>query len=289
MDLRISLKIGGLIPNTCKMDFIQGERFIEIADFTYAPELRSRDDYMKLQNTYHWKTVKPVNIIYTHSMYVKQLFEEIVGHLEKFVVITHNGDNNIDGTYVVPGNVIHWFAQNVIIDHPRIEALPIGLENNMWFRALRKRDRMIIKTYEPKEYKNLVYMNYNIATNPREREPVFSLFKDKPWVTAVKGTNGRDFDLYLDNLYHHKFIICPAGNGVDTHRFWEALYMKSIPVVKRNINNWFYRDLPVLYVNSWEDVTEELLNSAWPLFTKGTYKMEMLTFEYWKNKILGAL
>ena len=136
------------------MDFIQGERFIEIADFTYAPELRSRDDYMKLPNTYYWKTVKPVNIIYTHSMYVKQLFEEIVGHLEKFVVITHNGDNNIDGTYVVPGNVIHWFAQNVIIDHPRIEALPIGLENNMWFRALRKRDRMIIKTYEPKEHKN---------------------------------------------------------------------------------------------------------------------------------------
>lgn len=269
------------------MDFIQGERFIGIADFTYAPDIRHRDDYDKLTNTYHWKKVKPVNIIYTHSMYAKQLFEELVGHLERFVVITHNGDNNIDGTYVVPGNVIRWFAQNVMINNERIESIPIGLENDRWFRLLRKKEKMILKLQEEKGYKNLVYMNYNITTNPKEREPVFNMFKDKPWVTAVRGVNGKGFDTYLDDIYNHKYVICPAGNGVDTHRFWEALYMGSIPIVKKNINNWFYNDMPVLYVNDWEAVTEDLLDAMWSMYMKGEWDKQKLTFEYWKNRILN--
>jgi hypothetical protein len=53
--------------------------------------------------------------------------------------------------------------------------------------------------------------------------------------------------------------------------------------VVKNINNWFYNDLPVLYVNNWEEINKDLLDDMWGMFDK--WNNEMLSFEYWKNKI----
>lgn len=141
---------------------------------------------------------------------------------------------------------------------------------------------------QSKGCRNWVYMNHNIKTNPKERQHLYDLFKDEIWVTAENGTNGNGFDRYMDNIYNHRFVICPRGNGIDTHRFWECLYMNSVPIVKKDINNWFYNDLPVLYVNNWEELNEELLIDMWDIYKDGKYDKKKLTFEYWKNKIYNA-
>ena len=39
---------------------------------------------------------------------------------------------------------------------------------------------------------------------------------------------------YLDALTNYKYIFCPEGLGLDTHRFWETIYAGSIPVTKNN-------------------------------------------------------
>jgi len=128
-------------------------------------------------------------------------------------------------------------------------------------------------------------MNFNISTAPNKRQPVYDLFKDKPWVTVDMRQNGVDFDNYLDNIYNHKFVLCPEGNGIDTHRIWECLYMGTIPIVDNNINNSFYDKLPLLTINNWDSITEDkLLLSYIPLYMQDQHK-EILTFEYWKNKI----
>jgi hypothetical protein len=48
------------------------------------------------------------------------------------------------------------------------------------------------------------------------------------------GSNGQNYENYIDNIYNHKFVICPEGNGIDTHRFWESLYLGVIPVIINN-------------------------------------------------------
>ena len=82
------------------------------------------------------------------------------------------------------------------------------------------------KYFQDHLFCNWVYMNHNILTNPKERQEPYDLFFDKMWVTVEKECkNGYAFDKYLENLCMHKYVICPEGNGVDTHRLWESLYM----------------------------------------------------------------
>ena len=264
-------------------NWITGEKFVELADFVYYP--KGAKDCNVLENTFCPCAMKERNIIYTHTLYVKQLFEEIKQIPVEFIIITHNCDENVDESYEIPGNVIRWFAQNVNHTDYRIEAIPIGLENSKWFKNIQKKNKMKEKLSTVKFYKNLAYLNLNVNTNPELRLPVYKLLEDKPWVTTERKVNGEDFDSYIDNIYNHKYVICPEGNGMDTHRFWETLYLDSIPVVKKNRNNVFFNSLPVCYVEEWEEVTEERLKSDWNMLEWNNNK-EMLDFSFWKERIL---
>ena len=267
-------------------DWIQGEKFIGLATYTYSPKDKVQDDYDNLPNTLNISSLKDGDIIYTHTMYVDSLFAALSGVNKKLVIISHNGDNHMGEGSILPENLIKWYSQNVNVKNPKIESIPIGLENDRWSIALRKRERMLVKTYEKHYYKNLVYMNHNIETNPDKRQSPYQLFKNTKWVTTEYKRNGQDFDSYIDNVYNHRFMICPEGNGIDTHRTWECLYMGTIPIEIRNINNQFYMDLPILFVDGWEQLTEEFLWHTYQAYQRKKWNMEKLTFEYWKNKIL---
>lgn len=265
-------------------DYIQGQKFKSMADFIYAPKEKLPGDYDNLANTLDINRLKDKNIIYTHTMYAKQLFDIIQDLPYKFIIITHNSDENI--CFTPPDNVIKWFSQNVNIIHDKIESIPIGLENDMWFPSLKKKEKIDTKTVEQKKIRNLVYMNHNISTNPAQRTKPYNILKDKAWVTTDMGNNGSEFDKYLDNVYNHSYVICPEGNGIDTHRTWECLYLGTIPIEKRNINNQFYIDLPILFVDDWEEVTEERLSGENRFKGRDTnWNYNKLLFKYWQSKV----
>ena len=50
------------------------------------------------------------------------------------------------------------------------------------------------------------------------------------------------------------FCACPKGNGVDTYRFWEALYLGTIPIVDYGKFYDQFGDLPKLDVKSISDL-----------------------------------
>jgi hypothetical protein len=59
------------------------------------------------------------------------------------------------------------------------------------------------------------------------------------------------------------YAISPRGCGEATHRFFEAIYLDCIPVVKRTntVFDRLYALYPCLIVDDWDQVTEELLIS----------------------------
>ena len=283
-----------------KHDWIQGERFMDLADYTYSPKVKECDDYDNLPNTVDWTKLENNIVIYTHIAYAKQLLDIMSAFDKKFVLITHSCDRSIDkgkiiktingkvvgvSNYLLPDNLVKWFSKNVNVIDPRIESIPIGLENSRWYASVKKMDKMLSKLGEPRKIKNQVYLNVNVSTNPLKRSMLYPLFKGKPWVTIEEGRNGQNFIKYLDNIYNHNFVICPEGNGIDTHRTWETLYMGSIPIEKRNINNQFYTDLPICFVDQWEEVTESFLIKEYTRIKEGVWNMEKLGFDYWKDKI----
>ena len=292
-------------------DFILGQYFRDIADATYAPMPKSENsweegDYDNLPNTFYpewvWAMEKPF-VVYTHTMYIHLLMPILATINHKFVVITHNSDCFVcdegvgfkDGLgnhwktekFAIPENVIKWYSVNVNTTNPKVEAIPTGLVNKWWSPEIGKYDKMIGKWEENRIYQNLVYMDHNIIQNPKDRLHAYEVLGDKPWVTSRR--EGLNFESFLDKVYNHKFVICPQGNGMGTHREWETLYMGNIPIMKRDLNMIHYEGkLPILLVNDWKDVTEYFLNLQYDLIKAKQWNEEMLTFTYWKNKILNT-
>ena len=56
---------------------------------------------------------------------------------------------------------------------------------------------------------------------------------------------------------------------------------------KRNINNSFYEGkLPICFVDDWSELTSDFLESEYERIKNTHWNLEMLTFTFWKNKIL---
>jgi hypothetical protein len=172
------------------------------------------------------------------------------------------------------------------------ELLMVRYENGTkdLFNETKKIEKLFNINSTKKEIKNLVYLNLNILNNPEVRQPIYDMLQNKSYVTTQYGRNGLNYDDYLYNLYNHCFMICPEGNGIDVHQPWESLYVNTIPIQRKNINNKNWRDLPICWVDEWEQIEDEgFLKSEHKRITESKYDLTKLDFDFWKNKIQNSI
>ena len=137
---------------------------------------------------------------------------------------------------------------------------------------------------------NLLYLNFSINTYPDLRQSVYNKFANESWVnvgTPEHTINGRK--KYLREIKSSKFVLCPRGNGIDTHRIWESLYMGSIPIVIYENAHHLFTDLPILFINDWEEITYELLNNKYEEINSQTWNYDKLKIDYWEKFILEKI
>ena len=80
--------------------------------------------------------------------------------------------------------------------------------------------------------------------------------------------------VFLTDVVKSKFVISPEGNGVDTHRAWEAIYFKGIPVIENNDRIKFkYAGLPVIFTDDYSEITPEFLEGKF-------MEMKTQTFDF---------
>jgi len=211
------------------------------------------------------------------------------------VLITHNSDIKIDSSkfnkFLQSGKFKYWFAQNPIINESRLFTLPIGLMNKKWHKYPRFNLMMEEKKKNIKPTK-LLLLSFSIKNNKDKRKQCVDSFINKEYVTnnvvyKVKNFIGdvKEYDrIFFNIMLDHLFIACPEGNGIDTHRFWETLYMGRYPVVLHNRVNDDFSDLPVLILNKWEDFEKEYLIFLKRIKNK-KFSYKKLTQEYWIERI----
>jgi len=205
-----------------------------------------------------------------------------------YILLTHNGDRLIDQELVkfVDEKIIHWFAQNCTARHPQISPLPIGLENRyLCYNGLTKYFKKIQKSANPK--KDLMFFGFNVATNPAVRQPVLEI------VSRIKIAEKLPswpvpYD-YLKKLSSYKFVISPPGNGLDCHRIWEAMYLRTVPVVERSPMTEYFKKigLPLWLVDDWQELknaTPESLSQKYEQLASG-FNSPSLKLAYWLKKI----
>lgn len=251
------------------LDFIDGNGFKEICD------IGINDDIVD----------KNINILYadTHDRYLA--LEKIKKNNDKnFILITHNSDDPIDEVEI-PENLLKWFGTNMEYEHEKIIPIPIGLENDHWHpqkRSILEASKGNINRI-PK-----ALSQFNPVTFPQERQQLLrNILNGLVYADSYYCVNGERFQTYADNLTKYAFCLCPRGNGIDTHRIWESLYLGCIPIVKKHPTHNFERDLPIIFVDYWLEITKEFLEQKIKEIDHSLFQSELLTMSYWKGRILN--
>ena len=221
-------------------------------------------------------------------------------NIDKNVYISHNSDGCIqsgkardcDFDFVeesLPSTFKTLFAQNMDVLSSRVRPLPIGLENSEWHKGKKFLEiEAVMKQNIPKT--KWLYVNHEITTNPKEREDPYRIFKNLGFATVV--SKKRSYLDYIKDMKSHKFVLCPEGNGLDTHRTWEALYMGAIPIVKKRVFvQMFSRIMPMLIVENWQDITLDYLKREYHRQNRVSkpYGNQYLEMPFWEKVIKGEI
>ena len=218
-------------------------------------------------------------------------------------------------------NVILWFASNAVVSHPKIVHMPLGTKwawSDIHWHAEemhKRRAHIVLQKYarniELNFYRakvNLAHFRMSVHTSDVSLyEPWRSIRRKAEKVYSERFSNQdikndvlfniscpqdihsvHEFEKFLVDLSTFKFTFSPPGRGPDVHRTWEALLMGSIPIVQSGPLDSLYSDLPVLIVDSWEEVTTQLLSSLYPVYLTRVYNFKKLLAPYWLNKIEEA-
>ena len=213
---------------------------------------------------------------------------------KKFTLVTHNSDVSLY-PQSIPHNLNRWFAQNRCWNHPRVFSLPIGLENKHWFPY---KTNVMINTPYCKDRLVKAFVQCNPDTHPERKKLIKSMNHDA--VDMHQGSNGNEktHGLFMNNLAKYAFCVCPRGNGIDTHRLWEALYMGCIPIVKNYIAHEFYyqdreemktHQLPIVTVEDWSQITPDFLQDQYNKIHSSAFVSNLLSMQYWAERINDAV
>jgi len=266
---------GAYRPNS--LPYISGDTFRKFSNHIFD-ETRS----------FSPKKVKNNEIIFLNSELIEIFFSIHDPKItSKYILISHNSDKSPsrEELNLISENVIHWFVQNLEFNNnSRISFLPIGLENKRWLK------NGIFRNTTDSDFKSkLVLSSFNVYNNYSVRKMVLDIANTNKNVENKKFSNSKT---YFKELKQYKFILCPPGNGPDTHRIWESLMYKTFPIFELNsfTNNLKNLGVPALYLNSWSD-----LGSISDKDLKLEYKKlsnlnsDMIYFDFWDNQFKSKL
>lgn len=165
----------------------------------------------------------------------------------RFVLVTHNSDYPVDVRYrrvVRSWRVRKWFAANVALDHRKVVPLPLGIANAHWEHG----DPATLRAAQAASGRkaSLIDVSFSLETNEAARRYCLDQ-------TGLELAPRLPHPQYLLRLASAYFCVSPSGYGIDTHRTWEALYLRTVPIVTRSALTDEYRELPWIVLDDWSE------------------------------------
>ena len=278
------------------LDYINGNRFQELAE-----ELsKTKGNILK-------------NIIYCKAQAACNNIEKFYHPFQKIILISGDDDQgpNYHDFLRKPQNVVYWYAMHTGYTHPSLIPIPVGLDNDYGHNANpndpynKEFSDNLEKITVTSKITDTVYCNW---TNGPE-------LIDYKWKPATYGPNPVRRHIceklkannvkyvweepniprieYANLIATYKFVISPPGSAwhdpiaCDSHRTWHALHLGSVPIVIRSSNFREYDrdDFPMIQVDDYSEVTNELLQSYLEKEKTITFNTEKLYMSYWRKRI----
>jgi hypothetical protein len=196
-------------------------------------------------------------------------------------------------------HLMNWYVQNRAIEHPKLQALPIGLDfHTVW----EKQGTWGLRKISPMAQERLLLQNLYDALNMDKK--ILAYYCN--WMTnGAYGDRQECYDkidkeaCFFENLPRARkymlqrqaefFItVSPRGVSYECHRTYETLVLGGIPIIKRNpLVDCLYDDLPVIKVDDWSEVKGHNAEMFVKQMLSQEYDFNSLFLQHWANKIKG--
>lgn len=180
-----------------------------------------------------------------------------------FSLVLHNGDESISKNLweLLANRFRNISSVNFLGSHPAFTPIPIGLENRKYFtNGLPMDYQKLLKSgvKETADRQIHILEAFSLHTNPAERSECSRVARKLGSKKLERATRSE----YRRALAGSKYVLSPAGNGIDCHRTWEAMYLGAIPILRREHWPFVDQNLPVILVEEWEDLLKLDLNDV---------------------------
>jgi len=288
-----------IYPNTTNnVEYITSREFIyRVCDYTYGT--RTAHNALSVEAS---GKCNPSEILPANSIICVRGDERVIdGFMTEgscfqkapFTLVTLETDDSSPAkpSWVKTKNLIKWYGWNAYANSGVIP-IPIGLNSDSMLNPIRhaqithwdeKKHQVLLafKAHTPERLRlNRIAIGLNFTVKwpykptYRSHSTQLDMYEAMSKFKCVFSCSLSDIVLklrllvsltYISNSFRHRrFVACPAGTGVDTHRFWEALYMESVPIVLRGQLSSLYENVPVIQLNSWSELTQSLIDSYVP-------------------------
>ena len=226
--------------------------------------------------------IKYGDSIYIHLHHIDKFVNKYLPNINiNFVLVSGGCDMIVPNECIVSYKklienpyLLCWFSQNATINTDKVKQIPIGIDYHTldwndyepWGKktSIKKQEEQlvsIIQTFENQSIEKLnkchVNFHFNYQNIKYEADRIDAFNNTCKDILHIQNEYMKRKETWED-MVKFKYVLSPHGNGLDCHRTWESLALKCIPIIKTSKLDPLYKDLPILIINSWTDVTPEL-------------------------------
>ena len=239
-----------------------------------------------------------IDIFFCKTDFLLSDFNQIKKLNNEVILISGNSDYPIDQFRFngVPSNVKKWYAENALLNNEILIPIPLGIECLLdcdrfghgigYFDRVTEKERLLNRGLNITPSKD-IYSNFVIFTNIKHRSEVKDVCIksehidwEEPNLTLTN---------FFDKILEYKMVVCPSGNGIDTHRLWEVLYSGRVPItIKMGDYKIYelYKNYPIIILDNINELNNfELINEKYEELKKINFNHNLLDCNYWINKI----
>jgi hypothetical protein len=188
-----------------------------------------------------------------------------------------------------------WFAQNLAMEQPGIEPLPLGLDyHTAWNNPQRFGNKSVMPMHQEAELWGIssqaaplaerelkVYCDWHFTVDRGDRELVLKSV-DRNVTHFLETRSPREVVWQTQSRF--AFVASPLGTGWDCHRTWEALMLGCIPLVSSSPVARLFEGLPVIVVSDWRQVNREFLAESLGNLQQKRFDFQSLFLRSWKAR-----
>ena len=267
-----------ILRNSNSSPFISGDLFKQNADIQVTEKSLGKAKILL-------SDVSAARVIFCQSHLLHKFLSEYGDHVQARVLICGNSDFDFDFPPAnIPKSIQLCLLQNLNFESEFFRVLPIGLENLSL--ATNGFTKYYLNPINPSIRLNRVLAGPFSATHPAREKLIDEIGRNNSFHLLTERLSPSEYQIMLGK---YKYVLCPRGNGIDTHRFWETLYKGNLPVISESIWSSHINRLNIpfhLYsaiggvIASTQLENDNTLNPA---------SIEALWWPYWKNLINSFL